>query len=67
MRLPYGKLYTIFVDLEKVFDDVPKKVIWWALRKIGVMEKEVKAIMETYDGVKTAGKSEWFDLSIGVY
>ena len=27
-----------FVDLEKSFDRVPRKIIWWALRKLGVEE-----------------------------
>ena len=27
-----------FVDLEKAFDCVPRKVIWWALIKLGVDE-----------------------------
>ena len=27
-----------FVDLEKAFDRVPWKVIWWALRESGVEE-----------------------------
>ena len=30
------RLYMAFVDLEKAFDRVPWKVIWWALRKLGV-------------------------------
>ena len=29
------KLYMCFVDLEKTFDRVPKKVMEWALRKKG--------------------------------
>ena len=32
------RLYMAFVDLEKAFDRVPGKVIWWALRKLGVEE-----------------------------
>ena len=32
------RLYMAFVDLEKAFDQVPRKVIWWALRKLGVDE-----------------------------
>ena len=30
------RFYMAFVDLEKVFDGVPQKVIRWALRKLGV-------------------------------
>ena len=30
------RLYMAFVDLEKAFDCVSRKVIWWALRKQGV-------------------------------
>ena len=32
------RLYMAFVDLEKAFDGVPQKIIWWALRKPGVEE-----------------------------
>ena len=30
------KLYMCFVDLEKAFDGVPKKVMEWTLRKKGL-------------------------------
>ena len=33
------KLYVVFVDLEKAFDHVPRKVIWLVLSRKGVMEK----------------------------
>ena len=66
------KLYMVFVDLEKAFDRVPRKVIWWALRRKGVVEREIRAIMEMYDCVKTAvrmedGRSEWFEVKVGVH
>ena len=32
------RLYMAFVNLDKAFDQVPRKVIWWALRKLGVEE-----------------------------
>ena len=30
------RFYMAFVDLEKAFDGVPRKVIRWALRKLGL-------------------------------
>ena len=35
-RVKGKKLYFGFVDLEKVFDRVPREVISWAMRKLGV-------------------------------
>ena len=32
------RLYMAFVDLEKAFDGVPRKIIWWVLRKLGMEE-----------------------------
>ena len=34
----------VFMVLEKAFDRVPRKVIWWALRKLGVEEWIVRLV-----------------------
>jgi len=47
-------LFIAFVDLEKSFGHVPSEVMWWVLRKKGVMEPEVRAVMEMYREAETA-------------
>ena len=42
-----------FVDLEKAFDRVPREVISWAMRKLGVEEWLVSEVMSMYIGAKT--------------
>ena len=42
------RLYMAFVDLEKAFDRVPRKVIRWALRKLGVEEWIVLLVQGMY-------------------
>ena len=66
------KLYMCFVDLEKLFDRVPRKVMEWALRKKSLPEVLVKAVMSLYKGSKTkvrvgSGLSEKFGLRVGVH
>ena len=47
------KLYVCFVDLEKAFDRVPRMVLEWAMRKRGIPESMVRAVMSLYEGTKT--------------
>ena len=47
------KFYMCFVDMEKAFDRVPRKVMEWAMRKKGLSEVIVRAVMSLYDGAKT--------------
>ena len=66
------KLFICFVDLEKAFDWVPRKVIEWALRKKLVPERLVQAVMSMYKGAKMrvkveSGHSEEFDVGVGVH
>ena len=41
------------VDLEKVFDMVPREVVWWTLRYLGVDEWIVSVIRAMYEDVTT--------------
>ena len=61
-----------FVDLEKVFDQVPRKVVWWALRKLGVEEWTVQLVQRMYANVRSCvpvseGYSEEFEVHGGVH
>ena len=42
-----------FVDLEKAFDRVPREVVWWALRYLGVDEWIVSVIKAMYEDATT--------------
>ena len=66
------RLYMAFIDLEKVFDGMPWKVIWWALRNLGVEEWIVRLIQGMYANVWShvcVGKwyNEEFEVKVGVH
>ena len=42
-----------FMDQEKTFDRVPRKVIWWALRKLGVEEWIVPLVQAMYTNAQS--------------
>ena len=65
------KLYMCLVDLEKAFDRVPRKVLEWTMRKRGMPEAMVRAVMSLYEGAKTRVRvglelSE-FEVKVGVH
>ena len=51
------KLYFAFVDLEKAFDRVPRKVIWWAMRKLGIEEWIVRFVQAMYNNTRSRVES----------
>ena len=66
------KQYYAFVDLEKEFDRVPREVVRWALRKLGVDEWLIHIFMalytETCTVVRTnAGLSDSFQVNVGLH
>ena len=61
-----------FVDLEKASDGVPRKVICWALRKLGVEEWIVRMVQGMYANAQSRvhvgeGYSEEFEVKDGVH
>lgn len=61
-----------FVDLEKAFDPVPREVIWWAMRKLGVEEWIVQLVQGMYYNVRSrvcagSGYSKEFEVKVGVH
>ena len=61
-----------FVDLEKAFDRVPRKVIWWALRKLCVDEWIVRLVQGMYSNARSRvrvgeGHSDEFEVKVGVH
>ena len=47
------KLYMYFVDIEKAFGRVPRKVMEWTIRKKGLSEVIVRAVMSLFHKAKT--------------
>ena len=61
-----------FVDLEKAFDRVPQKVIWRALRKLGIEEWIVLLVQGMYANARSRvrvgeGFSKEFEVKVGVH
>ena len=47
-----NKLYMCFVDLKKAFDRVPRNVVESSMRKKGITEALVRAVMSLYKGAR---------------
>ena len=65
-------LFFVFVDLEKAFDQVPRKVSLWEMRKLGVKEWAVRVVQSMYIGAKIRVSinnqlSDEFGVNVGVH
>ena len=65
-------LYFAFVDLEKAFDRVPREVIWWAMRKLGVEEWIINIVKAMYANANSKVRvnesySAPFEVKVGVH
>ncbi len=72
MREKNEKVFIAFLDLEKAYDRVPREVVYWCLRKRGVIKGLAKIMEATYNGAKTKirtqhGNTEAFGIKVGVH
>ncbi|KAH1266916.1 UPF0183 protein [Glycine max] len=71
-RMDQQDLHLIFIDLEKAYDRVPRKILWKALEKKGVRVAYIRAIQDMYDRISTSvrtqgGESDDFPITIGLH
>ena len=68
----HKKLYFAFVDLEKAFDRVPRDVLWWAMRKLGIDEWLIRIVQSMYANARSRVRvngtfSNEFEVKVGVH
>ncbi|KAK3574555.1 hypothetical protein QTP86_010175 [Hemibagrus guttatus] len=66
------ELHCVFVDLEKAYDRVPRKELWYCMRKSGVAEKYVRVVQDMYERSRTVvrcavGQTEEFKVEVGLH
>ena len=50
-RAKRNNLHMVFVDLEKVYDMVPRDLIWWVLNKMNAPRGYTEIIKDIHEGV----------------
>ena len=64
-------IYFAYFDLEKAFDRVPHRILWWAMRKLGIDEWIIQVVKSMYENahskVRIANSySNPINVSVGV-
>ncbi|CAK1595248.1 unnamed protein product [Parnassius mnemosyne] len=65
-------LHLVFIDLEKAFDRIPRKLVWEAMRAQQIPELYIHLVHDMYQNISTqvrslAGLSEPFQVKVGVH
>jgi len=65
-------IHMVFIDLEKAYDRVPRRIIWSMLEKKGVTKRYIEVIKDMYEGVVTSirspsGETSQFPITVGLH
>ena len=65
------ELHSVFADLEKAYDRVPREELWYCMRKSGIVEKYVQLVQDMYEGSETVVRcavrtTESFKVKVGL-
>ena len=65
-------MHCAFVDLEKAFDRVPHKILWWVMRKLKIDEWVIQVVKSMYDDAQSKVRiansySNPVNVSVGVH
>ena len=66
------ELHCVFVNLEKAYDRVSGKELWYCMRKLGIAEKYVRLVQDIYEDSETVvrcaiGATESFKVKVGLH
>ena len=63
-------MHMVFVDFEKVYDQVPRSVVWEVLKRRGVQGMYMRIVKDMHTGVmnniKTRMGCQSFEMKVGV-
>ena len=66
------ELHCVFVGLEKAYDRVPRKELWYCMRKSGRVEKYVRLVQDMYEESEklvrcAVGTTESFKVKVALH
>ena len=66
------ELHCVFINLEKAYNRIPWKELWYCMRKSGIVEKYVQLVQDMYEGSEAVvrcavGTTESFKVKVGLH
>ena len=67
-----GELFVASLDLEKAYDRVPRELVYWCIRKRGILGKLVRIVTASYENLITRVRipfddTQKFEIKVGLH